>query len=207
MKAGGVHPWDELPGALLAVSMLVGLLMPPTSMAATLGRLFLTAEQRVMLDEIRNDPDRGKAPAEAPVTTKSVTKKAPSVPSVTVNGIVLRSSGGDSTWINGHEISADEPTPEGVRVRTFAKRDAVRIILPEGTETAAIKPGQRIDVLSGKIVDAYQQRVRKEAPRAFNGPAPGDDGKATRPPTEAPPAPEPDANQPDTTSGAVSSAN
>jgi len=194
---------------LLVTALSAAALMPLGAAAATLGRLFTTPDERAKLEQIRNDPNYGKTPAKAPPPVESTVDKAPSVPRVTVNGVVLRRAGGDVVWINGHEVGSDEPTPEGLRVHTYARRGTVRIVLPDGNETEAMKPGQRIDVLTGKILDAYQQRVRKEAPRAFDearaNPSPpvADDAAAPR----APSPPKLDAGLPDGAPGAAATTN
>ena len=144
--------------------------------ADPLGRLFSTPEERARLDAIRNDPDFGKPPPVEQVVEVAPapdSPAAPRVPEVEVSGVVMRADGRNTAWINGHEVAAGEPSPEGVRV--YVRRDGdVRIELPEGDETVPLKPGQKIDVLSGAVADAWEQRAGADARSAF-APAVADD--------------------------------
>ena len=107
---------------LLRLSLCVALsavwVLPSSTEAQSLGRLFTTAEERATLDEIRLDPDFGKVEVieVAPVANEP---DEPVVPHVTINGVVFRSSGINASWINGLSVSSDstrESLPLG-RVR------------------------------------------------------------------------------------------
>jgi hypothetical protein len=137
------------------------LTLPPVSDAQRLGRLFSTSDERALLDELRRerqivDPDP---------QVVEVVPDAPSVEQVTINGLVLRSSGPDSAWVNGRQVDGGARTRDGVRVDTSVTRGGrVKIILPSGAETIALKPGQKIDVESGVVVEGYE---RSSGPRAY----------------------------------------
>lgn len=156
---------------------------PTTADAEQLGRLFSTVEQRIDLDEIRDDPDFGKE--EAPtVTAVEQAPKGPSVTAVTVNGVVLRSGGRDVSWINGSRIDAGDATPDGVRVEADRSQGgSVKIRIPDGPETIALKPGQKIDVARGQVYEAYELGVNEEAASAFER----EDDPIGPPGTPAPP--------------------
>ena len=131
------------------------------ALAETFGRLFLTPEQRAQLDEIRLDPNFGKAP-ELPVSEPSEDGPVgPVVPHLTINGLVIRSSGINASWINGRSITDAGSTREGIRVQTRKLRGGgtVRLELPGGLETVQIKPGQKIDLLSGGIFEPYEYQA------------------------------------------------
>ncbi len=122
-----------------------------------LGRLFMTVEERLRLDEARlryatRPPEMVAEPAPAePEPTPE-----PVVSAITVNGLVVRSSGRNVSWINGTPVFSGETTVEGIRVEPEGRghRSAVRLILPSGTDTNPVKPGQRIDVARGQEYDA-----------------------------------------------------
>lgn len=122
--------------------------------AQRLGRLFSTPDERALLDELRRerqivDPDP---------QVVEIVQDAPSVEQVTINGVVLRSSGTNSAWINGRQIDGGGRTREGVRVHTSAAGGGrVKITLPSGAETIDLKPGQKIEVDSGIVVEAYER--------------------------------------------------
>ncbi len=126
------------------------------------GRLFSTVEQRDALNELRDayrlgDPVQKKS-AEAP----------PAPPPVTINGIVLRGKKRHSAWINGSFVPGGESAGEGIRVETQRSAGGtVRIMLPNGSDTVRLKPGQKIDIVSGSLLDAYQRKSSEGAERVF----------------------------------------
>ncbi len=126
------------------------------------GRLFSTVEQRDSLNELRDayrlgDPVKEKT-AEAPA--------AP--PPVTVNGIVLRGKQRHSTWINGSFVPGGESRGEGIRVQTQRTAGGtVRIMLPNGSDTVRLKAGQKIDLVSGSLLDTYERKSAEGAERVF----------------------------------------
>lgn len=141
------------------------LLLPQAADAQRLGRLFSTPDERALLDELRRerqivDPD--------PQVVETVTD-TPLVEQVTINGLVLRSSGVNSAWINGRQVDGGARTREGVQVDTSATQGGrVKITLPSGAETIDLKPGQRIDVDSGVVVEAYERSSGSRAYTVFD---------------------------------------
>lgn len=134
--------------------------------AQGMGRLFSTPEERAALDEARHDPDFGKVAEAAPVQRLEVsTPEGPVVPHVTINGVVFRSSGLNASWINGISIPASDSTREGIRVETrrFAGGGTVKLGFPGGLETVQIKPGQKIDLVSGGVFEPYEYKASEGA--------------------------------------------
>ena len=151
---------------LVATCIAISTLLVGVASADTLGRLFSTPELRIELDDIRNAPDLGKP--QAAVVVDVVSNRGPVVPTVTINGIVVRSSGQHSSWINGSRIPAGQATQEGIRVETSALGGgSVTIILPAGAETISLKPGQKIDLTTGRLLEAYEYRSNADAASAF----------------------------------------
>jgi hypothetical protein len=149
--------------------------------------MFSTVEQRAELDEIRDEYEYGK-PVQAVVRRPDADVEAaqPALPQVTVNGIVLRSSGANVSWVNGTGIVSGQRTPEGIRVVAGRRNGVgeVRLILPSGVDTAPIKPGQKIDVVNGRVVDTFSlSRSGGKEIRLFEVPPPrgtGDPALAPR---------------------------
>ncbi len=81
----------------IAASLLILAAMPLRG--EPLGRLFFTPEQRALLDQqrLRNQP---AAPG-----------NAPDAAAYSLDGRVHRSSGRDTTWINGTPLSEKDPQP------------------------------------------------------------------------------------------------
>ncbi len=131
-----------------------------TLAADKLGRLFLTPEQRAQLEIVRAQRDR-----RLPITLE--TEPAPVAPVaqgpeiVTYDGMVRRSDGKSTVWING------KPVNERNRIRsdnevsvTGLRRDgAVSVAIPLAERKASLKVGQRLDVNSGKINESYVRRT------------------------------------------------
>lgn len=173
MKAS-TYPTRAGLGSRVAL-LLVGIMLAvvgfwlPTADAQTLGRLFTTPEERAELDEIRNDPDYGKQEATPIVVVPEQGSTGPTVEHVTINGIVLRSSGQNYSWINGDNIRGGDATREGIRVETrkLNSGGTVRLVLPSGLDSVQLKPGQKIDVLTGSIFEPYEQSADERAVKLF----------------------------------------
>jgi hypothetical protein len=119
-----------------------------------LGRLFMTPEQRRLLDTQRTGPasqDSSVPPADMlPSGTASGGR-------VVLNGVVRRAAGGPVVWVNGREI--DAATSARSRVHLRHGPDAQnRVTLEEGDDgaSARLKPGQAWDPASGRISDCAQ---------------------------------------------------
>lgn len=178
------------PLAALGTAVILGIL-PPGADAQRLGRLFSTPDERALLDELRRerqivDPDP---------QVVEVVPDVPSVEQVTINGLVLRSGGPDSAWVNGRQVDGGARTRDGVRVDTSVTRGGrVKIILPSGAETIALKPGQKIDVESGVVIEAYERSSGAQAYTVFDRVTPDatqpEYGAAEAPPREEVPVEE-----------------
>src|SRR5581483_10127985 len=90
--------------------LLVVTLFSVGAAADPLGRLFTTPEERAQLQQLRTAPPvvAKPAPPPAPVAVQT----PPEVPPVTVNGVVVRSRGESTAWVNGKntydgDLSAD----------------------------------------------------------------------------------------------------
>jgi hypothetical protein len=115
--------------------------LPAAAQAPAIGRLFTTPSEREQLDRMRQrggnadltaearTPQRPPAPAMAP--------PAPPPP-VTVTGVVRRSNGAATVWVDG------EARPAG------AQGHVVRT--PDG-RTITVRPGQQYDPATGSVSD------------------------------------------------------
>lgn len=71
------------------------------SQAGAEGRLFYTAEQRAGLERARSNP----------VTESNTSHPRTRPPTFTYNGVVLRSDGRNTRWINGHPVNGSAAAP------------------------------------------------------------------------------------------------
>jgi len=131
------------PAALAAVlAGLLGALAASGAAAQELGRLFFTPEQRAALDARRKArvPDK---PAAAPQVESPVTR---------VNGVVQRSGGKSTVWVNGEAI------PEGAQAGSEGiprPAGAGRVAVPsaEGAAGLELRVGESLNRGSGEISD------------------------------------------------------
>jgi hypothetical protein len=127
-----------------------------TAAGAELGRMFFTPAQRAALDNFRrlnirnavvSDDDRDKdlvTPPPAPERMK-------------VNGVVRRSDGKSTVWINRRAVS--ERQAHGVNVSTGKNNDRVMLTVPQSGRSIELKVGQTVEVVSGTIEEGYARRA------------------------------------------------
>lgn len=137
---------------LLTSVFLLGL--APLTGAEPLGRLFFSPDERAMLDQQRN-----KTGGDSPPTQAAQTEQ------VTLNGIVRRSSGKTTAWINQLPQHENE-TPQGVAVQQekTSKPSAV-LLLPSGKKVN-LKAGQTFDTAKGKVREGYEDATAPSPPEA-----------------------------------------
>lgn len=151
-------------GIILGVVLGLSLLHQPV-LAEDLGRLFFTPEQRAMLDLARRTQPTAAQGADAPSD------------GVTLSGIVTRSDGRQTVWINGR------PQPAGVA--TGRSPASASIPLPGGGGQVRLRVGQTLDPTSGKVEEGYRRPRLPAAPE--NKPAPPATPGTAQPPKPAKP--------------------
>ena len=122
-----------------------------TAYADSSGRLFTTSEQRAELDKMRRHSHHkrvGKSWAE----NAAVAKK-----SLAINGVVVRSDGKNTAWVNGKSNLKTNKPEVGVEIYSQnIKSDSVTITLSNLNKWVTLKPGQIVDPVTGKISDSYK---------------------------------------------------
>jgi hypothetical protein len=122
--------------------------------------LFFTAAERASLDEMRKRPVVAPPPEAVP---------PPPLPEyVTLNGVVRRSDGTATVWLNEKPVQGQR-SAEGLviaPVRAGAPAN-VTVRLPETGRSVELKVGQQLEVTSGQV----QERYRAPAPSAPSRPA------------------------------------
>lgn len=122
---------------LAAVTTLSGL--PGAAASQELGRLFFSPERRQALDHMRqfNIHERGEASDD---------------PSLTINGIVTRSSGKRTVWING--VAQDGGTSgSDVSVTPHRANPGRVTVQPDGAPTANVGVGDSINRNTGESAE------------------------------------------------------
>ncbi len=144
--------------------------------ADSLGRLFLTPEQRTQLDTARAQRDR-RLPVqetEAAPVTPVAPPQGPDV--VTYSGVVRRSDGKSTVWINGKPVNERSRAQADHEVSVTALRNdgAVSVAIPQADRRASLKVGQSLSVTSGTIEESYLRRetLVRQATNTTATPAP-----------------------------------
>ncbi len=124
------------------VAMLFVCVVPFTAQAETLGRLFHTPEQRALLDLARKSTPLNAVgePTAAPAATVQE--------GLSVSGIVNRSDGKRSTWVNGRL----EHDPANIGKQD---RSQVWVKLPGGE--VKLKVGQSLDPTTGQVAEGFRR--------------------------------------------------
>jgi hypothetical protein len=144
-------------GRLLCLLLMASGLSPVWAADASLGRLFFTPAERQALEDARRRNIRAEVQAaEKPAR--------PPVRNVTVSGLVRRSDGESTVWVNGKPV--DGTTADGLKVRVTAGQAAVILHEPERGRTVRLKVGQHADVITGRVEESYQRREAVPPPAA-----------------------------------------
>ena len=154
------------PGTRLAWCLVLFMTFSGGAGAQGLDRLFTSVEQRQQLDLARREAANAPVVDDTPKKATQTQRVQPVTGSLTVNGIVIRSSGYNTSWVNGDQVSPGGLTPDGLAVERGSH--GMRIRLPSGIDTVELAPGQKIDVSSGVVLDAYEQQVTADSTSAFD---------------------------------------
>jgi hypothetical protein len=147
--------------------------------AAELARMFYTPAQRATLDnarkqniriEIGNDSEQ--QPAAAPVPQN-----------VSVNGIIRRSDGKNTIWLNNRVVN--EQNPSGMNAAIGKSDNRVRLSVPDSGRSVDLKVGQTVEIVSGTIEESYLRRpaAKAEVKNAPEGEKAGSDVAKVTPTT------------------------
>jgi len=139
-----MNKMKRLGGSLL----IIWVILTQAVGAGTLERLFTRAEDREELNKLRATPP----PTQEELKTQLL--KPP--PVITFNGIVTRSDGRTTVWVNGSE-ELIRPTFSVVLEKQT--RSAVPIVLSSAGQEIWLKPGQTVTTLDGKIFEGYESQL------------------------------------------------
>jgi hypothetical protein len=156
--------------ALLAAGLIcvAAAAAPPVMAAEALGRLFLTPEQRDRLEA------RRQSKVSEVVTAQSTTADAdePVASYLSVQGQIVRSSGGQTIFINGTPYSGRD-APRGTQLGSGRRLGEIVVVPAEGAQAVQLKVGQSLDKNSLAVDDALTRSgtitVDKPAARAGAG--------------------------------------
>jgi hypothetical protein len=133
---------------LIILLISLNIILPATSAAAyfdesALGRLFTTPQQRHQIDAFRKGKGVG------------MTHDQISPSDVKIQGMVIRSDGKNTVWVNGKN-TIESSKVGGVNVKLNSlnhKTDSVTVVIDK--KAVRLKPGQVWSEDSGKVTDSY----------------------------------------------------
>jgi hypothetical protein len=125
---------------LLAVVIAGAFFRPPAFGAERVGRFFHTPEERAILDGLRS-AERAAPPLPS-VSDAGLTESV-----VSFQGIVLRSSGRQTIWLNDRLYHENE-IPPGIKAPGWSQRDRMSIELTGSSGVFTVKPGE-VSVMNG----------------------------------------------------------
>lgn len=148
---------------------LAALLVAVTGLSSApvqaLGRLFLTPKERIMLEKRRHAEQQQPQPLvmtpPEPVEPEPEAAPPPEVPSITVNGVVQRSDGESTAWVNGMNTQTGDLSSQSITVEPKGiEGEKVRIKTPKHLPDVELKPGQTYQPTIGDIVDVYGPKAQ-----------------------------------------------
>ena len=137
---------------MAGIAVLVGI--PAWAADPPLGRLFFTPSQRASLDVARSQRTR------ATVATEQVDEQVlqPAPQTITYGGMVRRSDGKTTVWLNDRPVDEQKAGGGPTIVRRVGPDGAVTLEIPQSNRSVDLKVGQSVEVLSGSIGEAYRPR-------------------------------------------------
>lgn len=134
--------------ATLCLALLPQLIATAHAQDEALGRLFYTPAQRAALDANIRSASKETRPTPAPP------------PSVTVNGVVTRSDGERTVWIDGHAYHRDDNAD--IQVSVEPENPAVVELKVKGVPgRQSVRVGQQLDPATGQTMESFETPQRK----------------------------------------------
>lgn len=134
-------------------------LLPPLAVAAQpLDRLFFTPEQRARMDVARQQ-ERG-------LRIEDEEAPAPPPANIILNGVVTRSDGKATVWINNQPQS---PEKASQAVGVEGRGGQLKVTVPDARRGIPLKVGQSLDVASGKVEEVYRRAPLHQIQSGTNG--------------------------------------
>ena len=136
--------------------LAASLLMLPSAVNAELGRLFFTQAQRNALDMARKQNIRLEIGNEETERQQNGANAAPLPQTVRLNGMIQRSDGNNTVWLNNKPITGQNAA--GMSFSTNRNESKVKLQLPDGGRSMDLKVGQTAEINSGTVEESYNRR-------------------------------------------------
>ena len=126
-----------------------------------LGRLFFTPAQRASLDVARSQRAR------AALSTEKPEQEATPVPqTITYSGVLRRSDGKTTVWINNQPVQDRESAGAAAIVGRVRPDGSVTLQVPQSGRSVSLKPGQSVELLTGAVEEGYPRGIEAAKPEA-----------------------------------------
>lgn len=140
------------------VALFVLMAGAATAAGAEFGRMFFTPSQRAALDHFRDLNIRNAVIGEDESDKDLVVPPPPGPERVSVNGIVRRSDGRSTVWINNRAVVGTQQ-PRGINVVPGKNDNSVKLTVPRSGRSFELKVGQTADTVGGTITEGYARRT------------------------------------------------
>ncbi len=123
--------------------------------ADELGRLFTTVEERIKLEELRQDKPMEIKIVDIDIDeTEDVKEQETEIGGITVNGLVYRKDGKSTAWINNSNTYQGDMSNQYLRVDAEnINPEHVQVELPASVTKITLKAGQTYDPATAEIID------------------------------------------------------
>ncbi|HUO43845.1 MAG TPA: hypothetical protein VMT94_02900 [Burkholderiales bacterium] len=122
-----------------------------TAAGADLGRLFFTPTQRAALDGAR------KQNVQTEIGNDNPQEAAPLPQNISINGVVRRSDGKTTVWVNNRAIT--ERQSNSVNIVPYKNSNRVKLTTPDSGHSIDLKVGQTVELTTGAIAEGTSHPV------------------------------------------------
>lgn len=162
---------------LVACAALAAVAAPvPAPAQERLGRLFFTPAQRASLDVARSQRAR------ATLSTEKTDEEAAPVPqTITYSGVLRRSDGKTTVWINNQPVHDRESAGAATIIGRVRPDGSITLQVPQSGRSVILKPGQSIELLSGAVEEGYSRKLEASKPEPKPAAKPAANARSAKP--------------------------
>ena len=169
-------------GLAVCCAVAAALTSVPAPAQERLGRLFFTPAQRASLDVARSQRARATLATEK---TEEVVTAAPVPQTITYSGVLRRSDGNTTVWINNQPVHDRQSAGAAAIVGRVRPDGSVTLQVPQSGRSVILKPGQSVELLSGAVEEANSRKLEASRPEpkpaATPAPKPAPEARTAKP--------------------------
>jgi hypothetical protein len=145
-------------GNIFIVYCLAGfcLCFPGPAAGETLGRLFLTPEQRLSLEALRlQQPSADSISKMSEAVSTAPVSSATASTAYVLNGLVMQSGNRYTIWLNGVPYTRSN-LPANIKIPKTLSSGVVSVTVPGSDKAYPLRPGQTLNATTGQVREPYQ---------------------------------------------------